>query len=157
IEQITKDIIGYHTTPVQAAEIAQAAGVKQLVLYHIVPALPLKPMERVFVKGVSDVFKGGVTVSRDGTWIDLPANGSEVNVGNRFYRRSRDRLGPGALALHAQSHRAVPPRRAAVPLPADARPLARELALHDPPREIEARPPAVDVPAHDRRRRAAAR
>lgn len=84
IEQITKDIIGYHTSPVQAAEIAQAAGVKQLVLYHIVPALPLKAMERMFVKGVSDVYKGGVTVSRDGTWIDLPANGSEVKVGNRL-------------------------------------------------------------------------
>ena len=84
IEQITKDILGYHTTPVQAGEIAQAAGVKQLVLYHIVPPLPIRPMERMFVKGVSDVYTGPVLVSRDGTWIDLPAGSTEIKVGKRF-------------------------------------------------------------------------
>ncbi len=84
IEQITKDILGYHTTPVQAGEIAQAAGVKQLVLYHIVPPLPIRPMERMFVKGVSDVYSGPVLVSRDGTWIDLPAGSTEIKVGKRF-------------------------------------------------------------------------
>jgi ribonuclease Z len=84
IEQITKDILGYHTTPVQAGEIAQAAGVKQLVLYHIVPPLPLKPMERMFVKGVKAVYDGPVLVSRDGSWIDLPANSVEIRVGKRF-------------------------------------------------------------------------
>lgn len=84
IAQITRDIIGYHTTPVQAAEIARDAGVKHLLYYHIVPALPYAPMERMFVEGVSDIYKGGVTVGRDGTWIDLPANSSEIRVGKRF-------------------------------------------------------------------------
>jgi ribonuclease Z len=84
LAQITRDIVGYHTTPVQAAEIARDAGVKQLVLYHIVPALPFKPLERMFVKGVDDVYKGGVTVARDGTWIDLPANSDVVKVGSRL-------------------------------------------------------------------------
>lgn len=84
IEQITRDILGYHTTPVQAGEIAQAAGVKQLVLYHLVPPLPFKPMERRFVRGVSDVYSGKVLVSRDGSWIDLPAGSNEIKVGSRF-------------------------------------------------------------------------
>lgn len=84
IEQITKDILNYHTTPVQAGEIAQAAGVKQLVLYHIVPPLPIRPMERMFAKGVSAVYQGGVTVARDGTWISLPANSDVVKMGKRF-------------------------------------------------------------------------
>ena len=84
LAQITRDILNYHTTPIQAAEIARDAGVKHLLYYHLVPALPNRPMERVFVKGVSDVYKGGVTVGRDGTWIDLPANSSVIKVGNRF-------------------------------------------------------------------------
>jgi ribonuclease Z len=84
IEQITKDILDYHASPVEAAEVAQAAGVKHLVYYHIVPALPLRPMERMFVKGVGDVYHGGVTVARDGTWISLPAGSSDIKVGTRF-------------------------------------------------------------------------
>lgn len=84
LEQITRDIVNYHTTPVQAAEIARDAGVKQLVLYHIVPALPFKPLERRFVRGVSEIYKGGVTVARDGTWIDMPADSDVIRVGQRF-------------------------------------------------------------------------
>lgn len=83
IEQITKDILNYHTTPVEAAQIAQAAGVKHLVLYHVVPALPLRPLERMFVKGVADAFDGGVTVARDGTWVRLSPGGKDVTVGER--------------------------------------------------------------------------
>jgi ribonuclease Z len=84
IAQITRDILNYHTTPIQAAEIARDAHVKQLVFYHLVPALPYAPMEKMFVKGVSSVYAGGVTVGRDGTWIDLPANSADVKVGKRF-------------------------------------------------------------------------
>lgn len=83
IEQITRDILNYHTTPVEAAQVAQAAGVKQLVFYHVVPPLPLRPLERRFVKGVAEVFQGGVTVGRDGTWIRLPADSSAVEIGQR--------------------------------------------------------------------------
>jgi ribonuclease Z len=84
LAQITRDILNYHTTPVQAAEIARDAGVKHLLFYHLVPALPYRPMERMFMKGVSGIYKGGVTVGRDGTWIDLPANSSAIKVGKRF-------------------------------------------------------------------------
>jgi hypothetical protein len=38
----------------------------------------------MFVKGVSDIYKGGVTVGRDGTWIDLPADSDVIKLGNRF-------------------------------------------------------------------------
>lgn len=83
IEQISKDILNYHTTPVQAAEIAQAAGAKHLLYYHLVPALPLKRLDPIFLHGVSDVYQGGVTVGKDRTWISLPANSSEVKVARR--------------------------------------------------------------------------
>ena len=83
IEQITRDILNYHTTPVEAAEIAQAAGVKQLLYYHLVPALPLRRLDSIFLRGVSDVYKGGVTVGQDRSWVALPANSDKVIVGRR--------------------------------------------------------------------------
>ena len=83
IEQISHDILNYHTTPVEAAEIAQAAGVKQLVFYHLVPVLPIKRLEPIFLRGVSDVYQGGVTIAQDRSWISLPANSVEVKIGRR--------------------------------------------------------------------------
>ena len=83
IAQITRDILDYHTTPVEAAQIAQAAGVKHLVLYHLVPALPLRALERRFARGVGAAFDGDFTVARDGTWIRLPLDSAAVRVGTR--------------------------------------------------------------------------
>jgi ribonuclease Z len=84
IAQITRDILNYHTTPIQAAEIARDAHVRHLLYYHLVPALPYAPMEKMFVKGVSKVYGGGVTVGRDGTWVDLPANSTAIKLGKRL-------------------------------------------------------------------------
>jgi ribonuclease Z len=73
VEQITRDILGYHTTPVEAAEIARDAGVRRLLYYHIVPPLPLAPLRTVFLRGVADVYDGPVTIGRDGTLVSMPA------------------------------------------------------------------------------------
>ena len=83
IEQISHDIRNYHTTPVEAAEIAQAAGARHLLYYHIVPPLPFHRLDSIYLRGVSDVYKGGVTVGQDRTWISLPAGSDEVRVGRR--------------------------------------------------------------------------
>lgn len=83
IEQISHDILNYHTTPVEAAQIAQAAGVKHLLYYHLVPAMPVKRLEPIFLRGVAKAYAGGVTVGRDRSWVQLPAGGSEVIVGHR--------------------------------------------------------------------------
>lgn len=83
MEKISKDIHDYHVTPVQAAEIAQTVGAKHLLYYHIVPALPVRRLEKMFVDGVSDVYDGPYTVGRDGTWIQLPENSTEVKVRRR--------------------------------------------------------------------------
>ena len=83
IEQIAQDIIGYHTTPVEAAEIAQAAGVRALLLYHLVPGLPLRPLNRIFLRGVADAYAGPVELGRDRTWVSLPAGSTAVNIGRR--------------------------------------------------------------------------
>lgn len=76
--RITQDIHDYHTTPVEAAEIAAEAGVAHLLYYHIVPGLPVRPLERLFLRGVSEVYDGPVTLGRDGTWLALPPGSREV-------------------------------------------------------------------------------
>ena len=83
IAKITNDILNYHTTPVEAAEIAKAAGAKQLLFYHVIPPLPLPGLDVVFLEGVSDAFPGGVTLGRDGTLISLPKGSSAVEVSQR--------------------------------------------------------------------------
>lgn len=83
IEQISHDILNYHTTPIEAAGIAQAAGVKHLLFYHLVPVLPLERLEPIFLRGVSKAYDGDVTVGKDRSWINLPANSSAVEVGRR--------------------------------------------------------------------------
>ena len=78
--KITKDILDYHTTPVEAAEIAAEAEVPYLVYHHIVPPLPLAPMEEIFVEGVSEVYDGSVTVAKDGLMISLPPKSDVVEM-----------------------------------------------------------------------------
>jgi ribonuclease Z len=73
VAKITRDIVDYHTSPVDAARVAEAAGVDALVLYHIVPPLLVPGAEQAFLQGVDAVFDGPVTVARDGTFISLPA------------------------------------------------------------------------------------
>lgn len=80
IEKITRDIIDYHTTPIEAAEIARDAAVGHLLFYHIVPPLPLAVLRGVFTAGVADVYSGPVTVGRDGTAIHMPAATREITL-----------------------------------------------------------------------------
>ncbi len=83
LAKITADIPDYHTSPVEAAEVAEAAGVHHLLFYHIVPPLPLSGLEQVFLDGVSEVYGGGVTLGRDGTLISLEQGGDRVAISSR--------------------------------------------------------------------------
>jgi len=83
VAKIANDILDYHATPVEAAEVATAAGAKHLLFYHVIPPLPLPGLDRVFLAGVSDAFAGGVTLGRDGTLISLPKGGTAVEVSKR--------------------------------------------------------------------------
>ncbi len=80
IEKITVDIVDYHASPIEAAEIARDAAVDHLLFYHIVPPLPLAPLEQVFLEGVDEVYPGPVTLGRDGTMIRLPSGSTEIEV-----------------------------------------------------------------------------
>ncbi len=70
---LTRDIMDYHTSPVEAAEVAAAAKVETLVFTHMVPPINPPVTEQMFLRGVADVFKGKVVIAKDGLRFDLPA------------------------------------------------------------------------------------
>jgi ribonuclease Z len=79
---IMDDILDYHTTTQEAAQIAAQAGVGRLVFYHTIPQLPVKPLERRFLRGVDQFYAGPVDLGADGDWWHLPANSSAVQQRN---------------------------------------------------------------------------
>jgi len=76
--KILGDIPDYHTSPVQAAEAANEAGVKLLVLTHLTPPPPNALISRMFVRGVDDVRGSGWVMADDGMLFTLPAGSDEV-------------------------------------------------------------------------------
>lgn len=82
VAKITRDILDYHTTPVEAAEIARDAGVRALVFYHIVPPLLVPGAEASFLAGVDEIWTGPLAVARDGTFVSLPAGSTAVEISN---------------------------------------------------------------------------
>ncbi|KAI9032490.1 metallo-beta-lactamase family protein [Hyaloraphidium curvatum] len=50
--RILNDIVSYHTTPLEAARVANACGARLLVFTHLIPAPPNAFLERVFVREV---------------------------------------------------------------------------------------------------------
>jgi len=78
---IMHDIEDYHITPEQAAVIANEAGVKLLVYYHLLPSPDGLIPRRLFTAGVNDVRPGGWTIADDGSLYTLPIGSEEVVIG----------------------------------------------------------------------------
>ncbi|HEY4343005.1 MAG TPA: MBL fold metallo-hydrolase [Parvibaculum sp.] len=75
------DTVGYHTSPVEAAEIAHAANVPLLVLTHIVPPLPNALARHMFMRGVAEVRGNGQTIlGDDGLMISMPVGSKEITT-----------------------------------------------------------------------------
>jgi len=75
------DITTYHTSLVEAAEIANEANVKKLFFYHLTPAPRNYVQEIMFVRGVDQVRKEW-TLVEDGTLVILPVGSEEIFVTN---------------------------------------------------------------------------
>jgi len=73
--KILADVTDYHATAPQAADAAQKAGAKALALVHIVPPLPLKGLQEVFLADAPDRYDGPLWLAADGDLYSLPASG----------------------------------------------------------------------------------
>ena len=63
---ILTDILDYHTSPKEAAEVAAAASAKKLILTHLGPA-PENPISRRFyAPGLDEIYEGSVLLAEDG-------------------------------------------------------------------------------------------
>ena len=81
MSSLMTDTLTYHTTPVEAADLARAAGVKRLVLYHLTQAgLPFYSPES-FTKGMDAGGPLDWRLSKDGMIIELPAGSSDIRFG----------------------------------------------------------------------------
>ncbi len=77
--QITRDILNYHTTPEQAANVAKQAGVRELVLNHLVPPLPMRFVYPAFLGDAPSHFGGKLIVGEDGMMFSMPAGGTAID------------------------------------------------------------------------------
>ncbi len=78
--KILTDASEVHTSPVDAAVIANEADARLLIYNHIVPPMPIGVMEDIFMRGVSDVRPEGVMLGFDGMRVRLPAGSDEIKV-----------------------------------------------------------------------------
>jgi ribonuclease Z len=86
--RILADVPDYHATAPQAADAARDAGVGALAITHIVPPLPLKGLEEIFLGDARERFTGPLWLARDGDLYSLPAAGGGVERAN-LLRRGR--------------------------------------------------------------------
>jgi len=67
LEAMGKEMMEYHADRMDVARIAQEAGVKKLVLTHLVPGIPPEEaMEALFIQGMDTIYSGTIIAGRDG-------------------------------------------------------------------------------------------
>jgi ribonuclease BN (tRNA processing enzyme) len=64
-DRLLEHIVASHTTHEDVGKVAKAAGVKTLVLSHIVPADDASVTDEIWIAGVRPHFDGKVIVGRD--------------------------------------------------------------------------------------------
>lgn len=64
--KILRDITDYHSSNIEAAEVAAEANVKHLVLNHLAPVPDRKVISRMYTQGLSKIFKGEISLANDG-------------------------------------------------------------------------------------------
>jgi ribonuclease Z len=78
---MARQVIEYHTNPVEVAGIAKEAGVPYLVMTHMVPPLRNALMRRMFLRGVAEARGNGDTMlGYDGLLITLPPDSKDFKT-----------------------------------------------------------------------------
>lgn len=78
---VMHDVQNYHISPEEAAQIANAAHVRLLVFYHLLPAPDGWLPRQLFARGVNKVRDGDWTLADDGALYTLPLGGQDVRIG----------------------------------------------------------------------------
>ena len=78
--KVFADILDYHASPEEAAMAASKANAETLLLYHIVPGVPIELIESVFLKGTKSHFNGDILMGQDGMVLSLPSGSDKVIV-----------------------------------------------------------------------------
>lgn len=74
---ILTDALNNHTLPPDVFAVAAEAGVRMVVLSHLVPPLPAEQADRVYLQG-RDAFAGRALVGQDGMRFVLPSGSEEI-------------------------------------------------------------------------------
>ncbi|OUS38717.1 hypothetical protein A9R01_02855 ['Osedax' symbiont bacterium Rs2_46_30_T18] len=82
VVKITQDILDYHTSPVEAAQVAQGANVPFLLFSHIVPQLPINNLKKRFVEGVADAYDGEFSIAQDGSFVSIDLKDGSISHGD---------------------------------------------------------------------------
>ncbi len=75
---IMHDVQDYHISPEEAARIANEAGVRELVFYHLLPAPDSELMRQLFAQGVDVVRPDHWSIAEDGSLYALPLGSQEI-------------------------------------------------------------------------------
>jgi ribonuclease Z len=78
IAKMAIDVRGYHATPVEAAEVAESAHAKKLLLTHIFPPLPNALAKHLFLEGTAEAYHGPLILGADGTRVDIDTQGASA-------------------------------------------------------------------------------
>ena len=84
--RILADVPDYHATAPQAADAARNARVRALAITHIVPPLPLKGLEDIFLGDAREHFSGELWLAADGDLYSLREGAGDVRR-TRMIRR----------------------------------------------------------------------
>lgn len=78
LAKIMNDIMDYHTFTEDAARIAARAGVRHLLLTHILPPLPAADLKEAFLGDSEKFYRGPITIGEDGIALSLPAGTGKI-------------------------------------------------------------------------------
>jgi ribonuclease Z len=82
IAHIMADIQSYHIAPEEAADVANKAGVKLLVLYHLIPGPDNFMAKRIFTRGMDGARRGEWDMADDGSLYTLPVGARDYRIGH---------------------------------------------------------------------------
>lgn len=84
VAQILHDILSYHSSPEQAAVIAERAHVKMLLFTHIIPPLPFDALDGPYLGDAPRIFLGRIRVGHDGDFVTLPTGSTKIRLTKRL-------------------------------------------------------------------------